>query len=146
MWQGEGQKDGANHPEAQIWPEVPVCAGTKYWPRRAPPAAWSGRKEAELDTIRDKRGFKFGKLPTQVLYSKKLSSNAKVIYAALDKFAGNDTQKCFPGQRRVSDLTGMSLSSVNRAVLELSEARFIRVEKKTSRHGLRNEYVLLPLR
>jgi hypothetical protein len=99
-----------------------------------------------MDTIRDRRGFKFGKLPEKVLYSRKLSSNAKVVYAVLDKHAGNETMVCFPGQERVADLTGMSRPTVVRSIQELVSVRLVKVVKKTSRKGLRNEYQLLSVR
>lgn len=98
------------------------------------------------DTIRDMRGLKYGKLPEKVLYSTKLSSNDKVVYAVLDKHAGNESATCFPGQRRISKLTGLGLSSVNRSIKFLAKTHFIKIEKKVSHKGLRNEYVLLPLR
>ena len=97
-----------------------------------------------MDTIRDERGFKFGKLPTQVRHSKVLSSDAKVIYAELDDRAKEGV--CFPGQRRISEDLGISLSSVNRGIKLLEEEKFVRIDKKIGRKGLRNIYTLLRLR
>ena len=96
-----------------------------------------------MDCIRDERGFFFGKLPNQVLYTTKLSSHAKVVYASLDEHYGKNG-KCFPGQRRIAEKTGLSLSCVNRGIKELT-AKFIRVDKIKTKKGVRNEYVLLKL-
>lgn len=99
-----------------------------------------------MDTIRDKRGFKFGKTPTQVLFNPKLTSHAKVVYAALDKYADNETAVAFPGQEILSEKIGISRPTITRAVGELVEHRFIRVKRIVTRKGWRNEYTLLHLR
>jgi hypothetical protein len=96
-----------------------------------------------MDTIRDERGFKFGKLPTQVRHSKKIGSDAKVVYAELDDRAKNGV--CFPGQKRMSFDLGISIFKVNRGVKQLQKEKFISINKKTGHNGWRNEYVLLRL-
>jgi hypothetical protein len=95
-----------------------------------------------MDLIRDKRGWKFGKLPTQVLYNPHLSSNAKCVYACLDQHANNDTTVSFPGQAYMSKRLGISQPTVSRAVLELR--KFVAVKKIKTHKGQRNEYTLLP--
>lgn len=101
-----------------------------------------------MDTIRDMRGIKFGKCPDPVLYSK-LSSNSKVVYTALDKFANNETAIAFPGLRHLAIKLHLGKSTVHRAIQELQHHRprpFISVKKIPTHKGWRNEYTLLPLR
>lgn len=100
--------------------------------------------EVHVDTIRDERGFKFGKLPTQVRHSKKISSDAKVVYAELDDRAKEGV--CFPGQQRIADDLGISVFKVNRGIKALESEGFIRIDKKKCEKGVRNVYTLLRLK
>ena len=98
-----------------------------------------------LDSIRDQRGFKFGKLPHEVLYHQKLSSNAKVVYSALDDHANKD-QECFPGIRYMAKELGLSIRTIHRALDELKEIKAISVQKRVGKNGWSNLYTMLDLR
>jgi hypothetical protein len=98
-----------------------------------------------LNAIRDERGFFFGKTPHEILYNQELSSNAKVVYSALDDHAKAD-QTSFPGMEYLAGNLGLSLGTVHRAVKELVEIKAVFVTKKKTKKGWYNIYILRDLK
>lgn len=69
-----------------------------------------------------RRGFT--SIPNAVLFAKGISMQAKCLYAALLAFAWQDDE-CFPGQERLAQELGCSLSTVKRHLAELRDAGLI---------------------
>jgi hypothetical protein len=81
----------------------------------------------------------FTQVPNVVLRDKRLSANAKVVYAQLLSYAwSNDL--CYPGQVRMADDLGSTKSTVNRAVIELEQAGWVEIERRGQ--GKTNLYLL----
>ena len=76
-------------------------------------------------------GDKFTPMPDQILWHKKLSSGAKLVYASILNCAvrGNSM---FPGQERFADEIGVHLSTLNRYLQELRNQELL----ETKRQGL----------
>lgn len=67
----------------------------------------------------------------------KIGMNAFGVWLAIKSHADYNTGKAWPGMRRLSDLTGLSLGSIHRSVQILVDAHLLRVEKpaKGGRRG-----------
>lgn len=80
-------------------------------------------------------------LPTALIRDPKISGNAKLIYAAI----GTHTPNPFPSQALLASYLGMSVSTVKRALKEIQEAGWVRVQYRYDKKGRRssNGYVLL---
>lgn len=68
----------------------------------------------------------------------KIGMNAFGVWLAIKSHADYNTGKAWPGMRRLSDLTGLSLGLIHRSVQTLLEAHLLRVEKP-SRGGRRGQ-------
>lgn len=87
--------------------------------------------------------MKFLKLADEVLFNKELTSNEKIVYAVLLR-RYNENKKCsYPSFEHISTETGISLSTVNRAIKRLSKLGYITINKKKSVLGNFNEYTNL---
>lgn len=67
-----------------------------------------------------------------------IGMNAFGVWLAIKNHADYNTGECWPGMRRLSELTGLALGSVQKSVKTLVEAKLLRVEPK-KRKG--NTYV-----
>lgn len=67
----------------------------------------------------------------------KIGMNAFGVWLAIKSHADYNTGKAWPGMRRLSDLTGLSLGLIHKSVQTLLEANLLRVEKpsKGGRRG-----------
>lgn len=67
----------------------------------------------------------------------KIGMNAFGVWLAIKSHADYNTGKAWPGMRRLSDLTGLSLGLIHRSVQTLVDAHLLRVEKpsKGGRRG-----------
>jgi hypothetical protein len=63
----------------------------------------------------------FAKIPEAVLYDKRLSSHAKVVYGVLDRHG----RECWPSQARIGELAGLSVTRVYRSIRELEAAGYV---------------------
>jgi DNA-binding MarR family transcriptional regulator len=71
----------------------------------------------------------FVQLPNFILTDKKLSAYAKLSYALLLSYAWQK-DSCFPGQERMSNDLGVSRQYLSKALKELQESNYIRVERR----------------
>jgi DNA-binding transcriptional regulator YhcF (GntR family) len=67
-----------------------------------------------------------------------IGMNAFGVWLAIKNHADYNTGECWPGMRRLAELTGLALGSVQKSVKTLVEAKLLRVEPK-KRKG--NTYV-----
>lgn len=67
----------------------------------------------------------------------KIGMNAFGVWLAIKSHADYNTGRAWPGMRRLSDLTGLSLGLIHRSVQTLVDAHLLRVEKpsKGGRRG-----------
>jgi hypothetical protein len=68
----------------------------------------------------------------------KIGMNAFGVWLAIKSHADYNTGKAWPGMRRLSDLTGLSLGLIHRSVQTLVDAHLLRVEK-ASKGGRRGQ-------
>ena len=64
------------------------------------------------------------------IYGPKLKASGIAVYNALASFANFKTQTCFPTQKALAELTGMSRRTVSRKIKLLKELGLIKVERK----------------
>ena len=91
--------------------------------------------------IRDTRNGEWFWVNRLVLEHPYLTSSSKLVYSALTYFA-NKAQKVYPSFQAVAKLTRLKRITVIKAVKQLEEYYFIKVERKT---GKVNQYILLKL-
>jgi biotin operon repressor len=80
----------------------------------------------------------FAQIPDVLLFSS-LTSNAKVVFAALHKYS-TLPKGAIPSHERLSQDLGLSVSTVRRSIDELKGSGFLMV---TRRHGTSSMYTLL---
>lgn len=68
----------------------------------------------------------------------KIGMNAFGVWLAIKSHADYNTGRAWPGMRRLSDLTGLSLGLIHKSVQTLVDAHLLRVEKE-SRGGRRGQ-------
>jgi len=64
------------------------------------------------------------------IYGPKLKASGIAVYNTLASFANFKTQTCFPTQKALAELTGMSRRTVSRKIKLLKELGLIKVERK----------------
>ena len=73
-------------------------------------------------------------IPEWVLYSS-ISSNAVRLYGTLQRYADKDSGQCHPSRKTLADRCGLSLSSLDRALIELVELGAVRKQQRLSSKG-----------
>jgi len=68
--------------------------------------------------------------------------SAFAVYSVIVRMA-NEQNKCFPGQKYIAGVTGLSERTVRTAIAMLSERDLIRITKTT---GFQNTYTILPVK
>lgn len=66
-------------------------------------------------------------------YGKRLRPSGIAVYNALASFVNSETQTCFPTQKTMAELIGVSRRTIIRKIKLLKELVLIRVEKKKGR-------------
>jgi DNA-binding MarR family transcriptional regulator len=82
----------------------------------------------------------FTLIPNYVLHTNKISAYAKLVYAVLLSYAWGKKNSSFPGQQALIEDSGLSESTVRRAIRELEAASFITVIQRGQ--GKTNLYIL----
>jgi len=95
----------------------------------------------EYFEVRDRRNGNWFWCQNLMLKAK-LPHTVKLTYFALCSFANKNTETCYPSISKLAEITGISKSSVIRAVKVLEQAKAIRIKKSK---GKVNEYSLLKL-
>lgn len=67
------------------------------------------------------------------LYGSKLRPSAIAVYNVLAYFSNSKTQLCFPSQKAVAELVGLSRRTVTRKLKVLKKLGLIKIEKKRGR-------------
>ena len=75
-----------------------------------------------------------------------LRGSRKAVLRCLVDHANNKTNNCYPGQDRISGITGHSIKTVIRSIWVIKTVGIIRVERKTfnrqGRMGVKNTYTM----
>lgn len=76
-----------------------------------------------------------------------LSGVRKTVLRCLVDHANNKTGKCYPGQAKICEETGLSINTVKRSIWVLKAVRVVMVERKAfsrqGRVGVKNHYTLM---
>ena len=59
-----------------------------------------------------------------------LDAYEKLIFITLKKFADNDTNQCFPGVKKISEITGLSVRKVQYCINHMTSLGVIKVEER----------------
>src|SRR3954453_2456231 len=82
----------------------------------------------------------FTQLPNFLLNDPDVSANAKIVYAKLLSYAWTN-DRVFPGQETMVGDIGLSQPSIARAVHELQEKEWLRIQRRGQ--GKTNVYILM---
>ena len=87
----------------------------------------------------------FGLSPKLVTKDKRLSLEAKGIYAYLSSYAGSDFEKVFPSRNMILEDLGISINRYYKHLKQLIDCNYITVEKTTTKGNRfgRNIYTLI---
>lgn len=107
-------------------------------PRQTPPHeanwGWHMNDTPDDNTIPVSADFYFAIIPEWVL-ALPVSSNAIRVYCCLRRFADNTTGECFPSRRLLAMRARVSISTLDRAIKELSEHGAIEITHRKSESG-----------
>jgi DNA-binding Lrp family transcriptional regulator len=92
----------------------------------------TSNEKNEIRHIRNGDWFWINKKVLQ-LFSRRLKSSRLAVYNVLASFANSKNQTCFPTQREIAELIGMSKRTVIRRIRQLQELGLLSVEKKRGR-------------
>ena len=92
----------------------------------------NNNEKTEIRHIRNGGWFWINKKVLK-LFSRRLKSSGLAVYSVLASFANFKNQTCFPTQRAIADLIGMSKRTVIRRIKELRELGLLAVEKRRGR-------------
>jgi hypothetical protein len=87
------------------------------------------KRNIELDTLDPVARGGFTQVPNFILKNPNLSVGAKVVYAMFLSYAWHN-DSCFPGQERMAEDMGMSVSRVNEFIKTLEAAGFIEIVRR----------------
>jgi len=86
-------------------------------------------RNIQLETLDPVARGGFTQVPNFILKNPELSVGAKVVYAMFLSYAWHN-DSCFPGQERLAEDMGMSVSRVNEFVKRLESAGFIEILRR----------------
>jgi DNA-binding MarR family transcriptional regulator len=89
-------------------------------------------EKTEIRHIRNGNWFWINKKVLQ-LFSRSLKASGIAVYNALASFANSRNQVCFPTQKAIADLIGISKRTVIRRIRQLQGLGLLSVEKKRGR-------------
>jgi DNA-binding MarR family transcriptional regulator len=92
----------------------------------------TSNEKNEIRHIRNGGWFWINKKVLQ-LFSRRLKSSGLAVYNVLASFANSKSQACFPTQRAIAELIGMSKRTVIRRIRQLEGIGLLSVEKKRGR-------------
>ena len=86
-------------------------------------------RNIQLDTLDPVARGGFTQVPNFILKNPDLSVGAKVVYAMFLSYAWHN-DSCFPGQQRMAEDMGMSVSRVNEFIKTLEAAGFVEIVRR----------------
>jgi 5-methylcytosine-specific restriction endonuclease McrA len=95
------------------------------------------------EPVIDEREIRYyAMIPESLIYDHFSPANAVKVYGALDRHMNKKTRECFPGQRRIAELTGIARSNVQKCLGYLEKRGYLKVERNDDRP---NHYHLMPV-
>ena len=85
-------------------------------------------------------GITFVVMPLEVLQNKELNSSEKILYCYLSLFKKG---VCFQSNDKLSEMTGLDVSTIKRGLKKLSELKFVYIEFVNNNSAARRIYVVL---
>lgn len=85
-------------------------------------------------------GITYVIMPIEILQSKELSCNEKILYCYLNLFKKG---VCFQSNEKLCEMTGLEERTLQRALKKLAEMRFIFIEYVNNNSAMRRIYVIL---
>jgi DNA-binding MarR family transcriptional regulator len=97
------------------------------------------------DQVRDMRADHFFRIKNNVIdrHLFRIGLAGFAVYGVLARYAGNNTQRCFPSQRTISDVINCSPTTVRKALAVLEAEKLISVAQKGKAGRRYNVYTLL---
>ena len=86
-------------------------------------------RNIQLDTVDPIVRGGFTQVPNFILRDSRISVGAKVVYAMFLSYAWHN-DSCFPGQERLAEDMGMSVSRVNEFIKSLQSAGLIQITRR----------------
>lgn len=108
------------------------------------PAPEKGFFVPEIDILEDLREpDHYGRIPESLIYDKKAPHTAIRLYGVFDRHLNKKTKACLPGYNRIRELTGMSKTTISKAMAYLEKANYIKVLRDPHKS---NHYQLMDLK
>ena len=85
-------------------------------------------------------GITYVIMPIEILQSKELSCNEKILYCYLNLFKKG---VCFQSNEKLCEMTGLEERTLQRALKKLSEMKYIFIEYVNNNSAMRRIYVVL---
>lgn len=85
-------------------------------------------------------GITYVIMPIEILQSKELSCNEKILYCYLNLFKKG---VCFQGNEKLCEMTGLEERTLQRALKKLAEMKYIFIEYVNNNSAMRRIYTLL---
>ncbi len=90
-----------------------------------------GNQKNEIRSLQ-KPGWYWINREVLTVYGKRLKASGIAVYNVLASYANQKTQTCFPCQRSIGEMIGISRITVNRKIRQLREIGLLNVEKMKS--------------
>jgi DNA-binding transcriptional regulator YhcF (GntR family) len=78
-----------------------------------------------------RRGFLW--VDYEIIDDKQLTSSDKIVYMTMARFVDNETQECFPSNKKLAEMTGLTTRTIINAVKHLEDGGYIEVDRAFGR-------------
>ena len=68
-----------------------------------------------------------------IIDDRSITSSDKVVYVMLARFVGNDTQECYPSNKKLSETTGLTTRTIVNSIRHLEERGYVEVDRKSGK-------------
>ena len=90
--------------------------------------------------MKGETGISYVVMPLEILQDKELNSSEKILYCYLSLFKKG---VCFQSNDRLSEMTGLDVSTIKRGLKKLSEMKYVFIEFVNNNSANRRIYVVL---
>lgn len=78
---------------------------------------------------------KFTKVLNEIIEDTELKASDKMLYVVLSKYADNKSGESFPSNKRLKELVGASINSIQSSKKRLMDAGYISIEQRFNSNG-----------
>ena len=68
-----------------------------------------------------------------IIDDEELTSSDKVVYVVLARFTDNETQECYPSNKRLGEETGLTTRTIVNSIRHLEESGYVEVDRKSGK-------------